>query len=78
MEAECGSTARRGPAVGMVSGGHQSFLSAGKQFPEFGGSPDWMTLATSLFKASLLCCSKSHGWAGLIYLYKNIKDLALG
>lgn len=37
-----------------------------------------MTLVTSLFNASLLYCSKSHGWAGLIYLYKNIKDLALG
>lgn len=37
-----------------------------------------MTLVTSLFNASLLHCSKSHGWAGLIYLYKNIKDLAMG
>lgn len=73
MEAKCECTARRAPTWPAVpSCGRGQWKppaqSTGKQFPEFGGSPGWITLVTSLFNASLLYYSKSHGLAGLIYL----------
>lgn len=68
-EAKCGSAARKGP--GWPTGGHGQWRPpappSGKQFPEFGGSLDWMTSChfTLQYLTSLMFKITGLGWTHL-------------